>query len=154
MTLTDLYAYKRLQNPKNKGRLDCTASTKSYPDFEEKPFIYIGINDHIRASRQRKSDLSVTSGSGKHITNIFTVDMEKGLAYGDNKGTTDLLLFVPQNFGMEADGRITEGATIEVFIARGKKHEKNQIGNLFLDGQLDGEISELRRRAVTDKKGE
>jgi hypothetical protein len=149
MILTDFYCYKRLENQKSKSRLDCVASSGTYPDFEEKPFIYIGANDHIKASRHRKSDLSVTSGKGKHVTNIFTTDLDNGLAYGDNKGTTDLLLFVPQNFTIASDGRITAGATIEVFIARGRKFDKNQINNLFLDGQLNAEMERLRR-AVTE----
>ena len=148
MILTDYYKFERLQNQKSKSRLDCIASTKTYLDFEEKPFIYIGTNDHIKASRHRKSDLSVTSGKGNHVTNIFTTDLDNGLAYGDNKGTTDLLLFIPQNFNIASDGWITDGATIEVFIARGKKFDKNQINSLFLDGQLNAEMERLRQ-AVT-----
>jgi len=145
MILTDIYRYERLANQKSKSRIDCTASTKSYPDFEEKPFIYIGVNDHIQAGRQRKSDLSVTSGKGKHVTSIFQTDLQNGLAYGDNRGTTDLLLFISNNFSMGSDGRISDGATVEIFIARGKKFEKNQINNLFLDGQLNSEIEQLRQ---------
>jgi len=155
MILTDLYKYERLQNQKSKSRLDCNSSTGTYPDFEEKPFIYIGVNDHIKPNRQRKSELSITSGKGKHVTSIFTIDLQNGLAYGDNKGTTDLLLFVSQNFNIESDGRITDGATVEVFIARGKKFDKNQINNLFLDGQLSTEMERLREavtKSVTDKK--
>jgi hypothetical protein len=154
MILTDYYCFERLIGGKSKMRLDCTASTKTYPDFEEKGFIYIGANDHVKASRHRKADLSVTSGRGKHITSIFPTDLKNGLAYGDNQGTTDLLLFVSQNFNIEADGRITDGATVEIFIARGKKSEKNQVNNLFLDGQLDIEISALRQsvtKSVTNK---
>ena len=154
MILTDLYCYKRLENQKSKARLELVTSSQTYLDFDEKPFIYIGANDHIKTSRQRKADLSVTSGKGKHITSIFAIDLETGLAYGDNRGTTDLLLFVPKNFNIESDGRITDGATVEVFIARGKKFDKNQIGNLFLDGQLDDEIEQLRRsvtKSVTNK---
>jgi len=147
--LTDYYKYERLQNQKSKTRLDCISSTKSYADFEEKPFIYIGANDHITASRQRKSDLSVTSGKGKHITSIF--NLESGFSYGDNQGTTDLLLFISQNFNIESDGRIKDGAIVEVFVCRGKKWEKSQITNLFLDGELDNEISELRTDALPNQ---
>jgi hypothetical protein len=154
MIIIDLYRYERLSGVKSKMRVDCTASTGTYPDFEEKGFIYMGANDHVKASRHRKSDLSVTSGKGKHITSIFPTDLKNGFAYGDNKGTTDLLLFVFQNFNIEADGRIADGAIVEIFIARGKKSEKNQINNLFLDGQLDSEMSALRQsvtKSVTNR---
>jgi hypothetical protein len=154
MTLTDSYRFERLGGGRSKTRFDCTASTGTYPDFEEKGFIYIGVNDYVKASRHRKSDLSVTNGKGRHITSIFSTDMENGFAYGDNNGTTDLLLFVFQDFNIEADGRITDGAIVEIFVARGKKFEKNQINNLFLDGQLDSEISDLRLsidKPTTDK---
>ena len=154
MILTDYYCYKRLENQKSKSRLDCTASTKTYPDFEEKPFIYIGANDHITASRHRKADLSVTSGKGKHITSIFPTDLKNGMAYGDNRGTTDLLLYVSKDFNIESDGRITDGATIEVFIARGKKWDKNQINNLFLDGQLNAEMEQLRQSVTKSVTGQ
>ena len=155
--LTDYIKYERLKNQKSKSRLDCTASTSTYPDFDDKPFIYICPNDHIKASRQRKTDLSVTSGRGKHVTSIYTTELQNGMsyAYGDNKGTTDLLLFIFQNFNIEADGRITEGATVEIFVARGRKWDKNQINNLFLDGQLDDEIAQMKRsvtKSVTDEK--
>jgi hypothetical protein len=127
--------------------MDCIASSKTYPDFEEKSFIYITTSDHIKAHRHRKSELAITSGTGKHITSIFITDMENGLVYGygDNKGTTDLLLFVFHDFNIEADGRIKTGAKVDVFIARGKKWDKNQINNLFLDGQLDDEIASFRQ---------
>lgn len=35
MILTDYYCFERLAS-KSKTRLDCTASTMSYPEFEEK----------------------------------------------------------------------------------------------------------------------
>jgi hypothetical protein len=150
MILTDYYKYTRIEKgQKSKSRLELAASTKGYADFEAKAFLYIGTNDHIKASRYRKADLSVTSGYGKHITNIFPTDLQNGLAYGDNKGTTDLLLFVSNNFSMAADGRIADGAAVEIFIARGKKFEKNQTNNLFLDGQLNAEMESLRAAAVT-----
>jgi hypothetical protein len=148
MILSDYYKYERLANQRSKSRMDCTISTKTYPDFDEKSFIYIGATDHIKANRHRKTDLSITSGKGKHVTSVFPTDLENGLAYGDNKGTTDLLLFVSQNFSIAADGCIADGATIEVFVARGKKHERNVINNLFLDGQLDIEIEQLRQKST------
>jgi len=142
--INDYYRFERLPNQKSKTRLNCTASSASYPEFDEKPFIYIGVNDHIKASRQRKTDLSVTSGKGRHLTSIYKPDMERGRAYGDMQGTTDLILFATSNFGIAADGTISDGAVVEIFICRGKKQEKNAVFNLFTDGELDSEIAQIK----------
>ena len=154
--ITDYYKFERLKNQKSKNRLDCIASSNTYPDFDDKPFIYIGASDHIKTSRQRKADLSVTNGRGKHVSSIYKPDTELNLAYGDMRGTTDLLLFVFGNFSMSANGTITDGATVEVFICRGKKNDKNAFFNLFADGELNNEMSQMRTAAVTktvtDKK--
>ena len=143
MIITDYYKFERLPGTKSKTRLDCTASTKSYPDFELKSFLYVGENTHTKAGTKRKSDLAMTSGTGKHITSIYKPDLERGFAYGDMRGTTDLLLFVASDFGFDADGRILDCAVIEVFICRGKKSDKNAIFNLLTDGELENEISAI-----------
>ena len=153
--INDYYRFERLKNQKSKSRLDCTASSNTYTDFDDRPFIYICANDHIKASRQRKSDLSVTSGRGKHITSIYKPDMERGFAYGDVKGTTDLLLFVTTDFSMAADGTITDGAAVEVFICRGKKFDRNAVFNLLTDGELNNEIAQIKAtvtKSITGKK--
>ena len=146
--INDYYKFERLPNQKSKSRLNCTASTQSYNDFELKSFVYIGGNTHTKAGTKRKSDLSLTSGEGRHITSIYKPDLESGYAYGDVRDTTDLLLFVTNNFSMEADGTISEGATVEVFICRGKKFDKNAVFNLLTDGELNNEIAQFRM-AVT-----
>jgi len=154
--ITDCYIYERLPNKKSKSRLDCTASTKSYPELELKSFVYIGENTHTKAGIKRKSDLALTSGSGTHLTSIYKPDLERGFAYGDIKNTTDLLLFITKNFNMAADGTISEGAIVEVFICRGKKHDKNAIFNLLTDGELNNEIAQLKAtvtKTVTTKNG-
>jgi len=147
--ITDYYKFERLQNQRSKSRLDCTASTTSYPDFELKSFVYIGENHHTKAGIKRKSDIALTSGAGKHVSSIYKPDMERGFAYGDVQSTSDLLLFVTTDFSMTADGTITDGATVEVFICRGKKHDKNAVFNLLTDGELNDEISQMRAAAVT-----
>lgn len=156
MDLTDYYKFERGQNQNNKNRLNCTTCTKSYFSFEQmrkngKLWFYIGASHHVKANRHRKADLSVTSGAGNHITSIFPTDVNSGVAYGDVKGTMDLLIFVFTNFEMEADGRIKDGATVEVFVARGRKFEKEAIKNLFLDGELKAEMETLRKRATADE---
>ncbi|MBX3164248.1 MAG: hypothetical protein KF900_07175 [Bacteroidetes bacterium] len=144
-----------MPNQKSKHRLDCTQSTQSYQPLEiqknkkGEQFLYVQhFTDHIKAARQRKGDTTITSGAGIHITSVFQADVNSGVAYGDMKGTTDLLMFVFTNFSREADGRIKDGATVEIFVARGKKFNKNTIGNLFLDGELNAEIETLRNKAA------
>jgi len=151
--INDYYRYEREQNQKSKGRLNCTASTKSYPDFETKSFVYIGENSHTKAGIKRKSDLAMTSGAGKHVTSIYKPNMESGFAFGDVKGTTDLLLFVTTNFSMSADGTIADGAIVEVYICRGKKFDKNAVYCLLTDGELNNEIADIKEtvtKTVTD----
>jgi hypothetical protein len=150
MILTDYYKYVRLPECKSKTRIDRTASTKSYPEFERKPFAYITENSHIKAGIKRKTDLTLTSGDGKHITSIYRPDLESGITYGDVQGTTDLIVIVSKNFQIDADGKISTNAEFEIFVARGQKHNKNACYNLFADGELNNEIAELRGRAVTE----
>jgi len=152
--INDYYRFERLQNQKSKMRLNCTASSKSYPDFELKSFVYIGENTHTKAGHKRKSDLSLTSGAGKHITSIYKPDLERGFAYGDVKGTADLLLFVTSDFGISADGTISDGTTVEVFICRGKKSEKNAVFNLLTDGELDSEIAQIKAAVTKSVTGQ
>jgi len=155
MIITDYYKFERLADTKSKSRLDLTASTKSYPDFELKSFVYIVENRHTKAGVKRKSDLALTSGAGKHITSIYKPDLARGLACGDMQGTTDLLLFATSNFSIGADGTISDGAIVEIFICRGKKFDKNAVFNLLSDGELNNEIAQFRAKVtdlVTDKK--
>jgi len=153
--INDYYKFERLPNQKSKSRLNCVASSQSYHDFELKSFVYIVENTHTKAGLKRKSDLSLTSGAGKHITSIYKPDLVSGYAYGDMQGTTDLLLFIANNFSINHDGTILDGATVEVFICRGKKYDKNAIFNLLTDGELNNEIAQFRAavtKSVTDKK--
>jgi hypothetical protein len=168
MILTDYYLYQRKEvlkengKLKNKSRLECTASTQSYDLIDRvktrtdnqivmhiTPFM-----DGIKASRHRKGMFRVTVADGNHITSIYPTDWERGYAYGDFKGTTDLMLLIFHNFSIAADGTIADGAAVEIFIARGKKFERNQVNNLFQDGELTTEMEQLRQavtKSVTGK---
>jgi len=157
MILNDFYRYERVPNQKNKSRLVCNTSTKSYDKIELVKTKREGLTvmhitpfmDSIKASRYRKGMFRVTVADGSHITSIYSTDWERGYAYGDFQHTTDLMLLVFHHFCMDADGRIAEGAVVELFIARGKKFDKDQINNLFLDGELDTEMENLRAATVT-----
>lgn len=163
--LTDYYCFERIAT-KSKTRMDCTASTKSYPEFEEKRatkankatekrdatevgdlIVYFGdMPDAFGLDAHRKADKAITL-KGKNLSSVFVPDPSTNYAYGDVRGTADALLFVFD--GVEVvDGLIPNGAAIEVFVARGKSKDRVPLYNLLSDGALDEEMSELRAKAA------
>ncbi|NMB37450.1 MAG: hypothetical protein GX993_05355 [Bacteroidales bacterium] len=163
MILTDYYKFEKTAL-KAKLRMDCTASTKSYQEFEGlratkttmatakrdetktgSLVIYYGdVPDTFGGNVHRKADKAITKD--KNLSSVFVPDPESGLAYGDFKGTGDALLFIFQNLNT-IDGRIQEGGIIEVFVARGKSKDRIPLYNLLSDGELDEEIQTLRKQA-------
>lgn len=169
MILTDYYRFERLAL-KSKTRMDCTASTKSYPEFEEKRatqatrasekrdatnigdlvIYYGGVPDGFGGNVHNKADKSITI-KGKNLSSVFVPDPESGFAYGDFRGTTDALLFVTTDL-YTVDGVIQAGGIIEVFVARGASKDRVPLYNLLTDGGLDEEIDILRQQAHTNTK--
>ena len=161
--LTDYYCFEKVAL-KSKTRLDCTASTRSYPEFEDKRatkptkgtdkrdatnigdlVIYLGdVPEQFGCNAQRKADKSI-SIKGKNLSSVYVPDITNNYAYGDVKGTADALLFVFDDMQI-VDGCIISGA-VEVFVARGKSHDKVGLYNLLCDCELDEEMAELRARA-------
>jgi hypothetical protein len=126
-------------------RRDCTASTKSYPDFEalrnkaEKLFVYFGdVPTRFGGDVHRKADKAITKT--KNISSVFVPDVNILFAHGDVRDTNDALLIV-----FNADY-----TTLEIFVARGQKRNCHNLWQMLAAGELDDEISELRARAVTD----
>lgn len=148
MILTDYYKFERLAATKSKTRLDCTASSESYNPFERlkskkgELFVYVGDNTHTAAGQKGKSDLAITHT--KHISSVYRPDIESGLGWGDFKGTNDGLLFIFTDFGI-IDGQVTDGAKVEVFVARGERSDRQGLYQLFVDGELDEDIERLRQ---------
>jgi len=145
MILTDYYKMAKLPEVKSKLRIDCTASTKSYPDFEalrnkkEELFFYFGdVPDSFSGNAKRKADKALTKT--KSISSIYVPDIQKKYAFGDMFCTSDALLFTFNN----------DYSEIEIFVARGQRNNVRQLYNLFSDGELNDEIEQLRKRAVTD----
>lgn len=165
MIITDGYFLEKIAEH-SKTRLDCTASTKSYPPFEEKratkphnptaksDAIKVGalvmyfndVPERFKASLKRKASKSLTI-KGKNLSSIFVPDIGSGFAYGDCKGTSDALLFVFHNFNV-IDGRVEMGAKLEIFVARGYSKDCKALYNAFADGELDGEVEIIRKRAT------
>ncbi len=162
--LTDYYCFKKIAT-KSKTRLDCVASTGSYPEFEEKRvtkankvtekrdatelgslICYYGdVPESFGGNVHRKADKAITI-KGKNLSSIYVPDPNTPFGYGDVRGTADALLFFFDALEL-VNGSIAVGATIEVFVARGKSKDRVPLYNLLTDGELDDEISELRERA-------
>ena len=162
--LNDYYKFERVAT-KAKMRMDCTASTHSYPGFEEKAatrankasekrdatnvgdiiIYYGGVPTQYGGDVHRKADKSI-SIKGKNLSSVFVPDVEKPLGYGDFKGTTDALLFVFHDLKV-VDGAVQKGSVIEVFVARGKSKDRVALFELLSDGELDEEMNELRLKA-------
>ncbi len=165
MILTDYYKFERVATI-SKHRMDCTASTGSYSEFEQlrkakalrqtekRDAISVGDllvywvtpDGHIRNDRKRQADRCITMGS-KNLSSVYNRLQGENycFAYGDIRGTTDALLFLYHI--EEVNTTIQQGAWLEIFVARGKANECNQLCCLFEDGELDDEINTLRERA-------
>lgn len=170
MILTDYYRFARIAT-KSKKRLDCIVSTHSYPSFEENRatkatkatekydatnvgdlVIYFGdVPPTFSPNVQRRADNSLTLKS-KNVSSVFIPDVENNLGYGDFKGSTDALLLVFHNFH-KRDGYITDGAELEIFVARGRGHDRMALYDFLDDGGLIDELNALRKSATPDGNG-
>ena len=172
MILTDYYKFEKIAL-KSKGRLDCVASTRSYPEFEKDRakaaikesekrdakkegalVLYYGdASSHVSGNIQRKADIAITSISGAHISSVYKPDISQEVAYGDFKGKSDALLFVSHNLSM-VDGRVQPGSILEIFVARGKSQDRNSLYNVLVNGELDEDMNILRKAAVSELTNE
>lgn len=147
MILTDYYKFEKLPGTKSKHRIDCTASTKSYPEFEGlrnkagELFVYIGdVPDRFGGNIHRKADKALTKV--KNISSIYVPDVTAGLAYGDIRGTQDAVLIVNNS----------DYSVVEVFIARGYRNNRLNLWQNLFDGVYSEEMQELRTRAAAEMR--
>ena len=139
MILTDYYKF--VHHSGTKSRFDCVVSTQSYDPFEDlknkqnKLFVYIGENTHSKAGQKGKADLAISKSI--HISSIYRPDVETNLGWGDVY--QDALLFRFTDFKLSKDGFV-EDATIEIFVARGYRTDRQNLYAMFADGELDEEI--------------
>ena len=165
MILTDYYLFEKVTK-KAKSRLDCTASTNSYNELEEKRAtkqtqetdkrdatnvgdLLIYYNDvpfAFGGNARRKADKSITI-KGKNLSSVYVPNIESGLGYGDMKGTADALLFVFHEMNI-INGEIQDGAKIEMYVARGKSKDRVALYNMLADGGLEEEMEVLRKAVV------
>lgn len=169
MTITDFYRFERLAGTKGKTRLTLTASTLSYDKFEEKRAtkarkgsktdeivvgqLYASYNtnpDYIKPKRgERKADRALGCKS-EHISSLYVLDPEHPeYMWGDIRDTSDGFLAILSNPEV-TNGSLEDGATLEVFICRGKADERNTLFNELQDGLLDEEIKQMRAKAIPE----
>jgi len=149
MILTDYYSLTKQSNQKSKLRIDVEASTLEYPHFEGlrnkkgELFFYLGDN-YTQAGRLCKSSLALSKGV--HITSLYQPDIKVPLYYGDIANTTDAILVKASDFSI-CNGRVQDGSKLEIYVARGQRANRQSLFNLFVDGELDSEVKQLKAHA-------
>ena len=149
MILTDYYKGEKLTEAQS--RFDITASTGEYDLFEsllinKRKFNIGGLSFNFAPQPEthggKKVDFILCKGCHS-ITKVFRPNLENNLAYGDINGSNDgcVMVFNP-------DFKQNGITTIELFIARGLRSDKDGLWNLFSDGELSHEIEALRKISV------
>lgn len=161
MVITDCYKFSKVA-PLAKGRLDCVASTKGYPEFEEKrrtkaskqtakrdanivgglAISYGNVPDNYEGEVKRKADKSVSIGSN-NLSSVFVPDVTLPYGYGDVYKTSDAILFKFNEGFAVVDGRVIMGGSIDVFICRGQSRNVQALYTMLCDGDLDDEIEAI-----------
>lgn len=120
---------------KSKSRFELISYTEPVYEPLFLPYIYfMNTPERIRANQKRKSDFGISQR--EWISSVFIPDITKPyIAYGDIKGSDDLLLI------------FINGDELEFYICRGKKSLFQSVLNLYFDGELDEEIQGIRERA-------
>lgn len=146
MRLTDYYSMKHLPDSKSKRRMDCVASSGSYPPFEVRAarstskrvkFYYSKMPEAFNGRIKKRANM-VISDKGNFSTVFIPETTRPYHGFGDMAGTQDALLFLFRP-GYEA---------VEVFVARGMRDCGRQLYNVFISGGLDDEIRQLREQAM------
>ena len=150
MILTDYYRGEKITDAK--CRYDIVACYGEYDLFESvlinKNRFNIGghsFNLVTRPDRWKSKNASLAICKGSHnITSLIRPDLSLNYAFGDINHTKDACIIAfNQHFkevGINA---------IDIFIARGLKHDVNSLWDLLIDGELNQEMELLRKKAVT-----
>jgi hypothetical protein len=154
MILTDYY--QAVQIAKSQTRFDVEASSESYPNYENLMRNHIGFNkgglsfhfakvpENFKMREKDKPDMAITRKeniSSVFVPNLSTSKPSITFGYGDNKGTNDAILVVMHN------NELGFVYGIEIFIARGQKHNQLNLYRLMVDGDLDFEMDKFRNEA-------
>jgi len=141
--------YKGLTMTDAKCRYDITESTENYSLFEmllinKKKFNVGGLSfnyvqrpNSFKGNEKRMAEMIIGKGSFS-ISSVYVPNLEKFyIAYGDVKTTNDALIIL-----FDEDKK-----TIELFIARGLKHDKQQLFSDVVSGYYDEEMEAIRKTA-------
>ena len=147
MILTDYYKAERLQELKAKYRYEVTQSTMEYDRFQlllinkRNPnpggWSFNFVPRPKKWAGEETPDMAITKGS-ENISSVYIPDPAEPFGYGDIKGTNDACLII-----FNKDHKEKGITSIEVFIARGQKHNKKNLFYELVDGELDHEIELL-----------
>ncbi|MBQ6649583.1 MAG: hypothetical protein IJM66_12130 [Muribaculaceae bacterium] len=161
MILTDYYRFERKAKI-SKSRLDCVLSTMSYGKFEQQRctksqratekrdavsdgdllVYFLDVPKQFGGKIHQQAEKSFTI-KGKNLSSVFVPYPGCNVAFGDVAGTSDALLFVFNNFEL-VNGVVQPGASVEVYVARGKSKDRQRLYFMLKRGELDGEVAALR----------
>ncbi len=106
-------------------------------------FNYVQRPDSFKGNDKRLAEMIIGKGSFS-ISSVYVPSLEKFyVAYGDVKTTNDALIIV-----FDEDKK-----SIELFIARGLKHDKQQLFSDVASGYYDDEMEAIRQTANGVFKG-
>ena len=159
MILTDYLKAEKTDG--KKYRFDITASTDTHdylsgiiinkrnPNQGGESFNLVPRPEKYKDSVM--SDKAITKGSYS-ISSIYIPDIEQAFGFGDINGTNDAIIFC---WELDKENNII---AIELFIARGQKHNKKNLYFLFSDSELVSEVEDLKSKSVpkivTDEEGQ
>jgi len=129
--------FKKCENARTK--YERVAYTEPVYEFLNEPVIYFcQTPEHIKARQKRKAEFCISNKAG-YLSGVFIPDYSKPtLAFGDMKGTNDLIL-------IKISG---ESGELEFFILKGKKNYGIMYSNMLADGELDYDIEELKNKVT------
>jgi len=165
--LTNYYKFERVPGTASKSKIVCTASTKDYKPLEVLRatrarkagkndainvgdlFLYYGnIPDNFSNDAKAKADKCLTKTN--NVSSISMLPRSTVYGHGDMKGTPDALLFKFKDAEV-TEGKLNDGAVIEIFIAKGQAQNQRSLCSLMADGALDDEVQALREKARSEK---
>ena len=144
MILTDYFRFEKSSSNKSGYRIDCIASTQSYPVFENlrnvtgQLFMYLDDAKGLHSSKFKREPDKILFHT-HNISEVFMPDIPRLLAFGNIFETLDAIL-------MQCNDGI-----IEIMIARGQKNNQLQLYHLFADEVFSKEIEILRKQAISEK---
>lgn len=150
---TDYYIGQLLTDAKS--RYDVINSTGSYPFIESLlinkqkfnvgglSFNYAPRPQQFRGNEKRLAEMIFSKGNSS-ISSVYIPNLQKNyIGYGDVKTTNDAMIIF-----FDEDKK-----TIELFIARGLKNDKQQLYTDVCAGYYDEELEALRQSAKSVFKG-